>query len=283
MLRGRTIRSVTVDAVSGLTPDFTRRWYSQPPPWSTCAAAIWLAWSSTPEFPEDDAVEVVVVVLDDATRACTGARRAAVTAGILSRFTPYDHTRPNTRCRPPQRPPVRLHPGRGDAHGLDDRRDHGVHRHPGRPARTGGGPQDLPQEAGPLRRTRRDHHDRARRHRLPPLGIGGEHPLLVDRPLAAGCVRRRLERPGCRPLVQPGPAPDTALRVRRPRPHPGHRLLLRAPRRRRPRLARRLPPPDHGGHPDPPRARPARPWHGHDHGDRAAHHAGGGGAPGPHP
>ncbi len=32
MLSGRTTRSVTVEAVSGLTPDLIRRWYSQPPP-----------------------------------------------------------------------------------------------------------------------------------------------------------------------------------------------------------------------------------------------------------
>ncbi len=35
MPSGRTIRSVTVDAVSGLTPSLVSRWYSQPPPWST--------------------------------------------------------------------------------------------------------------------------------------------------------------------------------------------------------------------------------------------------------
>ena len=35
MPSGRMMRSVTVDAVSGLTPSLVRRWYSQPPPWST--------------------------------------------------------------------------------------------------------------------------------------------------------------------------------------------------------------------------------------------------------
>ena len=35
MASGRTIRSVTVEAVSGLTPSLVSRWYSQPPPWST--------------------------------------------------------------------------------------------------------------------------------------------------------------------------------------------------------------------------------------------------------
>ena len=64
MLSGRTIRSVTVDAVSGLTPNLIRRWYSQPPPWST-----WLVSLAVRRVP---------------TRAGSGAREGEVTAGILS-------------------------------------------------------------------------------------------------------------------------------------------------------------------------------------------------------
>ena len=80
-----------------------------------------------------------------------------------------------------------------------------------------------------------------------------------------------------------GPLAVAALRVRRARPGPGHRLLLRAPRGRGLGLARRLPPPDHGRHPDRPRAAPARPGHRHDHDHRAAGDAGRGRTAHPHP
>ena len=52
----------------------------------------------------------------------------------------------------------------------------------------------------------------------------------------------RQQRPGRGALVQPRPAAAAALRVRRARPDPGRGVVLRAPRRGRPGLARRLPP-----------------------------------------
>ncbi len=71
-----------------------------------------------------------------------------------------------------------------------------------------------------------------------------------------------------------GPAAAAALRVRRPGADPGRGVVLRAPRRRGPGLARRLPAADHGRHPDRPGAAPARPRDGDDHGDRPARPAG---------
>ena len=82
--------------------------------------------------------------------------------------------------------------------------------------------------------------------RLPAARTGGQHPLLADRAGPAGRVRRSGAAPRAPRAGSAWALAAPALRVRRPGPDPGRGVVLRAPRRRRAGLARRLPPADHG-------------------------------------
>ena len=110
--------------------------------------------------------------------------------------------------------------------------------------------------------------------RLPAPRAPGHGPLLADRARAGGCLRGGQQRPGRGALVQPGPAAIATLRVRRAGADPGRGVVLRAPRGGGSGLARRLPPADHGRHPDRARPAPARPGDGDDHDHRPARDAG---------
>ncbi len=98
-----------------------------------------------------------------------------------------------------------------DAAGVRGRGGDGLHRHPGPVVGPGRGPQDLPEEAGPLRRARGHHDGGGRRVRLPAARTAGDGPVLADRARAHRRVRRGEQRAGRGTLVQPRPAPAAAL------------------------------------------------------------------------